>query len=184
MQFFILMDNMMGTVDSREINLDRQAGRSMDLGAKRRAGIETTDQDFRCHFNCVGAKLLQSCLTLCDPMDCSLPGSSVHEILQARTLEWVAMLFSRGSSRPRDGTRVSYVSYIGRQVLYYQRHLRSKQMCPRRPSIPNLLFQQLSFLKCHHPSPSRKLSIYVQLFFTRSYSSKVSMEFLMQFQSL
>ena len=43
MQFFILMDNMMGTVDSREINLDRQAGRSMDLGAKRRAGIETTD---------------------------------------------------------------------------------------------------------------------------------------------
>ena len=44
----------------------------------------------------------QSCLTLCDPMDCSLPGSSVQGILQARTLEWVALPSSRGSSRPRD----------------------------------------------------------------------------------
>ena len=48
--------------------------------------------------HCVGAQLLQSCLTLCDPMDCSLPGPSVHESLQARILEWVVMLFSRGSS--------------------------------------------------------------------------------------
>ena len=40
----------------------------------------------------------QSCLTLCDPMDCSPPGSSVYRILQARTLEWVAIPFSRGSS--------------------------------------------------------------------------------------
>ena len=46
----------------------------------------------------VRAKSLQSCLTLCDPMDCSPPGSSVHGILQARILEWVAMPFSRGSS--------------------------------------------------------------------------------------
>ena len=43
-----------------------------------------------------------SCLTLCDPMDCSLPGSSVHGILQARILEWVAMPSSKGSSQPRD----------------------------------------------------------------------------------
>ena len=50
----------------------------------------------------VRAKSLQSCLTLCNPMDCSLPGSSVHGILQARVLEWVAMPSSRGSSRPRD----------------------------------------------------------------------------------
>ena len=42
--------------------------------------------------------ITQSCLTLCNPMGCSLPGSSVHEILQARRLEWVAILFSRGSS--------------------------------------------------------------------------------------
>ena len=44
----------------------------------------------------------QSCLTLCNSMDCSLPGSSVHGILQARLLEWVAISFSRGSSQPRD----------------------------------------------------------------------------------
>ena len=44
----------------------------------------------------------QSCLTLCDPMDCSPPGSAAHGILQARILEWLAIPFSRGSSRPRD----------------------------------------------------------------------------------
>ena len=53
--------------------------------------------------------LLQSCLTLCDPMGCSPPGSSVHGILQARILEWVAMLSSRVSSWPRDRTQVSYL---------------------------------------------------------------------------
>ena len=52
-------------------------------------------------------EVTQSCLTLCDPMDCSLPGSSVHGILQARVLEWGATFFSRGSSRPRDETQVS-----------------------------------------------------------------------------
>ena len=46
------------------------------------------------------AKSLQLCPTLCDPMDCSLPGSSVHDIFQARILEWVATPFSRGSSPP------------------------------------------------------------------------------------
>ena len=47
------------------------------------------------------------CLTLWDPIDCSPPGSSVHGVLQARTLEWVAIPFSRGSSWPRDQTQVS-----------------------------------------------------------------------------
>ena len=64
-------------------------------------------------------KLLQLCLTLWDPMDHSLPGSSVHRILQARILEWVAVPFSRRSSQARDRTRISYVSCIGRQVLYH-----------------------------------------------------------------
>ena len=68
---------------------------------------------------CVPAQSLQSCLTLCDPVDCSPLGSSVLGILQARVLQWVAMLSSRGSSRPRDWTHVSYVSCIGRQVLYH-----------------------------------------------------------------
>ena len=48
-----------------------------------------------------------SCLTLCNPVDCSPPGSSVHEILQARIMEWVAIPFSRRSSRPRNRTQVS-----------------------------------------------------------------------------
>ena len=51
----------------------------------------------------------QLCPILCDAMDCSLPGSSVHRILQARILEWVAMPSSRGSSQPRDRTQVSHV---------------------------------------------------------------------------
>ena len=49
-----------------------------------------------------GVEVTQSCPTLCDPMDCSLPGSSVHGISQARTLEWVVIPFSRSSSLPRD----------------------------------------------------------------------------------
>ena len=53
------------------------------------------------------AKSLQSCPILCDPVDCNLPDSSVHGILQARILEQVAMPFSRGSPRPRDQTHVS-----------------------------------------------------------------------------
>ena len=55
-------------------------------------------------------EVAQSCPTLCDPMDCNLPGSSIHGILQARILEWVAIAFSRGSSSPRDRTQVSRIS--------------------------------------------------------------------------
>ena len=79
--------------------------------------------DFRCILS--GIRLLvpervvlrnvsvgQSCLTLCDPMNCTLPGSSVHGVLQARILEWVVIPFSRGSYQPRDGARVSHA--VGR----------------------------------------------------------------------
>ena len=62
------------------------------------------------------SEVTQSCPTLSDPMDCSLPGSSFHGIFQARVLEWVATAFSRGSSRPRDWT---HISCIGRWVLYH-----------------------------------------------------------------
>ena len=67
---------------------------------------------------CMHGKLLQSCLTLCNPMDFSPPNSSVHGILQARMLERVAILFSRGSSWPRDQTCISCVSCFGRWFLY------------------------------------------------------------------
>ena len=55
------------------------------------------------------SEVAQSCPTLCDPMDCSPPGSLVHGIFQAWILEWVAIPFSRGSSRPRDRTQVSHI---------------------------------------------------------------------------
>ena len=61
---------------------------------------------------CMYAKSLWLCLTLWDPMDCSPPGSSVHGILQARILEWVANPFPRGSSQPRDWTCISWSSSI------------------------------------------------------------------------
>ena len=67
---------------------------------------------------CVHAKLLQSCLTLHNPMDCSPSASSVHGFLQARILEWIARLSSKGSSWPMDLIHTSYISCIGRQVLY------------------------------------------------------------------
>ena len=70
--------------------------------------------------SCVCAcSVTRPCLTLCDPMACNSPGSSVHGIFQARILEWVAISFSRGSSRPRDQTWVSYVSHPGRRILYH-----------------------------------------------------------------
>ena len=56
------------------------------------------------------SEVAQSCPTLCDPMGSSLPGSSVHGIFQARVLEWAAISFSRGSSWPRDRTRVSHIA--------------------------------------------------------------------------
>ena len=75
---------------------------------------------------CICAK---SCLILHNAMDCSPPGSSVHGILQARILEWVAMLSSKGSCPPKDGTCISCGSYIsggvstseplGKPCLYY-----------------------------------------------------------------
>ena len=67
----------------------------------------------------IHAKSLKLCLTLCSPMDCSQPGSSVYGILQARILEWVAMPSSRGSSRRRDPTCISDVSCVGRWILYH-----------------------------------------------------------------
>ena len=69
-------------------------------------------------------EVAQSCPTLCDPMDCSLPCSSVRGILRARILEWVAISFSRRSSQPRDWTWVSHILgrcftiWASREVLW------------------------------------------------------------------
>ena len=72
--------------------------------------IPQTQSHESCDFTyvCMHAKSLQSCLTLCNPMDYSLPGSSVHRILQERIFEWVVMPSSMVSSHPRDCTCDSY----------------------------------------------------------------------------
>ena len=64
--------------------------------------------------------VVKSCPTLCNPVNCSPPGSSVHGILQARKLEWVVISFSRGPSQPRDWAWVSSFSCIGRWIVYQQ----------------------------------------------------------------
>ena len=67
---------------------------------------------------CVRAQLL-SCVWLCDPMVCSLPGFSVLGIFQARILQWVSISCSRESSWPRDWIRISYIFCIGRWIFYH-----------------------------------------------------------------
>ena len=69
---------------------------------------------------CMCVLVAQLCLTLCNSMDCSPPGSSVHGILLARILEWAATSSSRGSSQPRNQT---CVSYTGRQIPYHYHSL-------------------------------------------------------------
>ena len=71
---------------------------------------------------CVGAgvhSVAQLYPALYDPIDCSLPGSSVRGIFQVRILEWVAISYSERSFRPKDQTHISYISCTGRQILYH-----------------------------------------------------------------
>ena len=83
------------------------------------SGLENSmdyiELDTTCHFTLVILDIrpgpgAQSCPTLCNPMDWSLPGSSVHGTLQARIMEWVAITFSRVSSQPRDQTQLSCIA--------------------------------------------------------------------------
>ena len=78
------------------------------------------------HTHICGAQLH---LTLCDPMNCSPPGSSVHGILLARILEWATISSPRESSGPTDQSAISYVSCIGRWILYQYHHLGSPYVC-------------------------------------------------------
>ena len=84
---------------------------------KPKPGEPYANLPFYIHFwkKCPCAQSLQSCLTLCDPMDCSLQGSFIYGILQARILEWVAIPSSRGSSWPRDQTWVPRI--VGRVFI-------------------------------------------------------------------
>ena len=82
----------------------------------------------------VCAKLLQSCLTLWDPMNYRLPGSSVYGVFQARILEWVAISFSRESSQPRDGTQHLL------HLLHWQVDS-SAQAPPKKPILTNSILK-------------------------------------------
>ena len=85
---------------SHELGPSPQEASTESHGNSSRAGLWKKEK----------SEVAQSCPTLCDPVDCSSPGSSVHGILQARVLEWVAISFSRGSSRPRDQNWVSRIA--------------------------------------------------------------------------
>ena len=91
----------------------------------------------------------QSCLTFCNSMDCSPPGSSVYGILLERILEWVAILFSRGSSQPMDQTQVSCIQ--GRLLTMWATREALTNMLPALLS-PGLLTCCLTFLECHSHS--------------------------------
>ena len=81
--------------------------------------------------------VIQLCPTLCNPMDCSLPGYSVHGIFQARILEWVAIPFSRESSKPRDQTQVScmagrfFTIWVTRETLAGEERLMIELLAQR-----------------------------------------------------
>ena len=94
---------------------------------------------------------LQSCPTLCGPVDCSPPGSSVHGILQTGRLEWGAMPPSRGSAQGRDRAPTSYISCIGRQLLYHQHHLGSPRSTHPKCQISALLF--MASIHSHNLQP-------------------------------
>ena len=121
----------------------------------------------------------QLCLTLCDPMDCSPPGSSVHGIFQARIMEWVAISSSGGSSWPREGTCVSWLLCFGRQILYLS-HLGSHVYMYQNSDF---FFLSLSlFAFCIHVSVPSYLLISV-VFYTRldSCVSSQGFHFLLNF---
>ena len=113
MAWFIKQGGSAGTTDFRRVNtlagehfITMQRG----LGGLREGIFPRTrvEVPFICsaaiHYFCYCCLVAKSCLSLCNPMDCNPPGSFNHGIPQARIVEWVAIYFSRGSSRPRDWT--------------------------------------------------------------------------------
>ena len=104
-------------------------------------------------------EVAQSCPSLCDPMDCSPPGSSVHGILQARILEWVAISFSRRTSWPRDRTQVSCIAGWHFTVWATREHsLKSLTKMPKNVLWDHtLIFNELSILSSEDPITSKPL---------------------------
>ena len=114
------------------------------------------------------SEVAQSCPTLCDPVDCRPPGSSVHGILQAGILEWVAISFSRGSSWPRDWTQVSRIA--GRRLnLWATREALSRWITYERIT-PNISKDSKPRKRAHQIVQTfAKILIYFMLFRLRYY---------------
>ena len=93
------------------------------------------------------SKVTQSCPTLCDPMDCSLPGSSIHGIFQARILEWIAISFSRRSFWPRDWTQVPCI--VGRRfTVWATREVAEWRQQPKKYIL--MCFDECIYLYNHY----------------------------------
>ena len=92
------------------------------------------------------SEVAQSCPTLCHPMDCSLPGSSVHRIFQVRILEWIVISFCRGSPWPRNGTQVCLHC---RQMLYRLSHQGSPRALKYRDLTPYWIYQPSEIILLH-----------------------------------
>ena len=103
---FYTNSSVISTFSFNQVWLDHGQGISSDieLSSVRIRHIQPKSPE------CVCVLVAQSCPTLCDPMDCSQPGSPVNGILQARILEWISIPFSRGSSLSRDWTLVSCIA--------------------------------------------------------------------------
>ena len=118
------------------------------------------------------SEVTQSCLTLCNSMDCSPPSFPIHGILQARKLEWVAISFSRGSSHLRDrtchfciGRKILYDSAIWEALFYIE----SKSVCPSVVSDCNPMDCSPPGSSVHGILQARKLE-WVAISFSRGFS--------------
>ena len=114
-------------------------------------GLSWSFQQYR---NKEKSKVAQSCLIPCNFMDCSLPGSSVHRIFQARVLEWVAISFSKGSSQPKDRTWVSCIAgwrftvWATREVFQQYRNVENWHLISNNRMLVDFPWANLSlFLK-------------------------------------
>ena len=114
----------------------------------------------------------QSCPALPDPTDCSLPGSSVHGVLQARILKWIAILFSRGSSLSRDWIQVSYIAgrfftvWATMEEISHVEHFISQRnasfgwVCKKQPKLPTWFEILVAVTKSSLFQRWRKLTVY------------------------
>ena len=121
--------------------------------------VSSFTQSFSCYctfrlFQILLLTFLHACLSRfsksdCDCVECSPSVSSVHRILQARILEWVAKSSSRGSFWSRDQTCISYVSCIGRQVFYHKHHLGSSYLNGNKMKNSIFLFIKIKLMVLH-----------------------------------